>query len=452
MSAPGSIRALAGACALAAMLHSALSHATLAPALVGKVAVDTGYVTAVALATDIAFAADGRAVITRKSGQVAIRQTNGTVVSLAYPFGGTLDTSSEKGLLGVVADPDAASNRFYFYVSNGPSTTDKHRVYRAVLTPANTLSVDLTPVLAAGPGLPGLEGPANHDGGGLVIHQGQLYVSVGDTGSNASPPVNKYGSCLNKPNGKVLRVNLDGSVPGDNPLVGTASVTACASPTGAWTTGAPDPRIYAWGFRNPWRIWIDPVTGRLWSGDVGEASSEEISIGGRGEHFGYPFVEGARVWGDVQGLNCASLSPPRPCSPPAFAYDHTVGTAVTGGLVLDGAAWQAALGGVRYILGDSSADWVRTLPVNAGRTGFTGTTLVDFADYAGSRPTSFRLGPDGALYVVMLGAGAVYRFAPVAPVTPGDAIQVPLVPTTALLALAAALAGVAARRLRQTSS
>ena len=54
-----------------------------------------------------------------------------------------------------------------------------------------------------GRGLPGLEGPANHDGGGMAIYRNQLYISVGDTGANATPPLNKYGTCLNKPNGKM---------------------------------------------------------------------------------------------------------------------------------------------------------------------------------------------------------------------------------------------------------
>ncbi len=76
-----------------------------------------------------------------------IRRANGTVITLAYPFGGTLDTASEKGLLGVVADPNVAQNHaFYFYVSNGPSS-DKHRVYRALLSANDTLTVDANPIV-----------------------------------------------------------------------------------------------------------------------------------------------------------------------------------------------------------------------------------------------------------------------------------------------------------------
>jgi hypothetical protein len=60
-------------------------------------------------ATDIAFSGDGRALVTRKTGQVVVRRANGTTSSVvAYPFPGALDTGSEKGRLGVVADPNVA--------------------------------------------------------------------------------------------------------------------------------------------------------------------------------------------------------------------------------------------------------------------------------------------------------------------------------------------------------
>jgi glucose/arabinose dehydrogenase len=411
------IRALASlAIAAAAWLGAPPgARADLAPGFVGKLSVDTAFVTGAGGATDIAFAADGRALVTRKNGQIVVRRPNGTTAVIAYPFGGTLDTGSEKGLLGVVADPDVIENRaFYFYVSNGP-TADKHRVYRAVLAEeSDSLTVDPVPVIAASRGFgPGLEGPANHDGGGMIIHDDKLYVAVGDTGANASPPTNKYGSCLNKGNGKILRVNLDGTVPSDNPLVGLASVTACATVTGSWMTAAPDPRVYAWGFRNPWRMWVDPQTDLMFIGDVGEITQEEISIGGPDQHYGYPFEEGSQIWGPLQGMNCSTMTPSRPCTPPAFSYPRTQGQAITGGLIPEACGWNNVFDGAHYVWGDSSASWIRALPLNVARTGFTTSTPIAVATYPGSGPVSFRMGPDGSLYVVQFAFGAVYRFTPI---------------------------------------
>jgi glucose/arabinose dehydrogenase len=375
-----------------------------------KLGVDTQYMVG-AQATDVAFSGDGRAVMTLKTGEVIVRRSNGSALVTPYPFGGALDTASEKGLLGVVADPDVAHDHaFYFYVSNGP-TEDKHRVYRALLTENDSFVVDPKPIVGAARGVgPGLEGPANHDGGGMVIHGGMLYIGVGDTGANASPPTNKTGSCLNKGNGKVLRVNLDGSVPASNPLVGMSTVTTCARTSGTWGNGQPDTRIFAWGLRNPWRIWVDPSTSLLWIGDVGEAASEEISVGRGGEHFGWPFVEGGKVWGDVDGKNCSSSSPPRACTPPQYSYDRPAGGAVTGGLIPTGCGWANVFPKPSYVFADSGSGWLRALPVNAARTGFSSQTPAELATSLPT-PVSLREGPDGALYVVMYGAG-VYRFAP----------------------------------------
>ncbi len=376
------------------------------------VTADTAYLTGVSEATDIAFAEDGRALVTRKTGQIVIRHTDGSVVTVSNPFGGTVDTESEKGLLGVVADP-RPGNGFFFFVSNGSTDADKHRVYRAVLTDSDGFT-DIETIIAASRMLgPGLEGPANHDGGGLSIAGDMLYVSVGDTGANHSPPTNRTASCLNKGNGKILRVNLDGTIPKSNPLVGETAVTSCPSPTGAWGTGAPDERIFAWGFRNPFRIFADPSTDLVWVGDVGEVTREEVSIVAAGEHGGYPFEEGTTVWGDVGGMNCVDMSPSVGCSPPAYDYAHGTGAAVIGGLIVEGCGWGDIFGGPRYLFADSELGFIRTLRVNATHTGLVASTAIDFATYPSTTPVAFRMGRDHSLYAVMYGAGAVYRFTPI---------------------------------------
>jgi MYXO-CTERM domain-containing protein len=399
-----------------------IAHAQLAAAFADSVTVDTEYVTGASSATDIAFAADGRAVVTLKGGTIVVRRADGTKNMQMGAFG-TVDTQSEKGLLGVVADPAVATNNtFYFYVSNGSNANDKHRVYRGVLGANDTFTIDMAdPVIAEANGVgPGLRGPANHDGGGLFIHEGQLYVGVGDTGANATPPTNKFSSCLNLGNGKILRVNLDGTVPADNPLVGQAMVTSCTSTGGDWGTAAPDTRVYAWGFRNPWRFWIDPHTGLMWIGDVGEVTREEISVGRGNQHYGYPFVEGTTSYGDLEGLDCMTgFAPARECTPPVYDYARAGGAnCVIGGLIPEGCGWTNAFDGkLYYLFADHGARWVRALEVRPDRTGVVSTTAVDFGTF-GNGPASFRQGPDGAFYLVHDGAGAVYRFAPTNPSGP----------------------------------
>lgn len=423
--------------ALLALAQNA--NAELSAAFRDKIDVDVEYAPGVGQATDIAFHTDGRAVITRKDGTLTIRSANGTLkqVSSLFPM---IDARSEKGLLGVVADPGVEQNNtFYFYVSQRLSdTATEHRVLKGVLTVDNNVMIDAMPIIAASRNNgPALEGPNNHDGGGLFIHKGKLYIGVGDTGFNDTPAINRYGSCLNKGNGKLLRVNLDGSIPDDNPLVNVAMVSSCDNPTGGTTFGMapPDKRIFAWGLRNPWRLWVDSQTDLFWIGDVGETTEEEISVGKGGEHFGYPFVEGstnhaAAAASRFNGKSCMDITPARPCTAPVFAYEtreaggmKNAGRfegSITGGLIPTGCGWDEALGGPHYLYGDYVKNWIRALPVNSDRTGLSKTEPVAFEQYpAGSGPVSFRMGPDQSLYIVSYEASAVYRYTPKSRTGPG---------------------------------
>lgn len=383
------------------------------------ITVDNQYMTGANNVTDIAFAADGRAVATLKNGTVVIRRTDGTTTQQMGLFG-TVDAMSEKGLLGVVAHPTTA-NTFFFYVSNGSDANDKHRVYSGLLGTNDMLTIDMgNPIVAASRMLgPGLRGPANHDGGGLFVHENHLYIGVGDTGANATPPTNKFSSCLNLGNGKILRVNLDGTIPSDNPLVNEAMVTSCTSTTGAWGTAAPDERVFAWGFRNPWRLWVDPHTDLMWIGDVGETTREEISVGTGNQHYGYPFFEGTEDWSMGGGglrleKTCdQEFLPSRECVEPVHDYARGQGGAncVIGGLIPEGCGWTTAFGGnLYYLFGDHGAGWIRALQVRPDRMGVMSSTAIDFGDF--SAMSSFRMGPDGALYVTFDTMGAVFRFAP----------------------------------------
>jgi MYXO-CTERM domain-containing protein len=395
------------------------AFAQLSGEFANTITVDNQYLTGANGATDIAFSSDGRAVVTLKAGTVVVRRTDGSRNMQTMLFG-TVDTASEKGLLGVVAHPTEA-NVFFFYVSNGSSNDDKHRVYRGSLGADDMLTIDMSnPIVAASRMLgPGLRGPLNHDGGGLFVHENHLYIGVGDTGANMTPPTNKFSSCLNLANGKILRVNLDGTIPTDNPLVNETMVTSCTSTTGAWGTAAPDERIFAWGFRNPWRLWIDPQTDLMWIGDVGEQTREEISVGSGNQHYGYPFFEGTEDWSMGGGglrleKTCdEEFLPSRECVVPVHDYDSGGNGAncVIGGLIPEGCGWTNAFGGnLYYLFGDHGAGWIRALQVRPDRMGVMSSTPLDFGDF--DAMSSFRMGPDGAMYVTFDTMGAVFRFAP----------------------------------------
>lgn len=414
-------RVLGPAAMAAFLLATGAAHADLTGEFADALDVDPSFVTGANGATDIAFADDGRAVVTRRTGEIVVRLTDGTKSQTTGQFP-NLDTSfQEEGLTGVVRDP-RAPNAFFFYADNGPDT-DKHRVYAGVLNDDNTVTVETSSLVAPmkNPGDSSLPGALNHNGGGLQVYDGHLYIVVGDTGANMTPPTNKYSSCLNIGNGSILRINLDGTIPDDNPLTSETMVTSCTSVTGSWGMAAPDTRIYAWGLRNAFRFWIDPHTGRMWIGAVGETTRESVSVSDppdsyMGQHFGYPFEEGTTVWGDLAGMNCEDMTPSRACTPPVTDYENMgrMGqNCVIGGLIPEGCGWDAAFGGALYYwFADNGASWVHGLEVKPDRSGVASSTAVDIGTFSGAGPAAIRQGPGGAIYMVNNAQGSVFEIKP----------------------------------------
>ena len=389
----------------------------------------TNYVTGLGDTTDFRFLPDGRMIITEKGGAAKVRTTTGTIVD-AGTF--SVSTTSEQGLLGVEVHPDFATNKtlfFYYSQATGTGTpvgsaTDRHRVVSIVLKDDNTLDMATLKVLASG-----LLGPANHDGGSLGIGPDKkLYFGTGDTGCNSGVPpggaiTNYFGTCLTNGNGKIHRINLDGTIPTDNPLAAVAAVTKCGDGLSCGTaissaTGAPRTSIWAWGFRNPWRFWFDPKTGKQWVGDGGEVTYEEITIVQKGRHHGWPFREGAHGY-DV--TKCNDVTPGGDCVEPLYDCSHSGTTAtedgdcksISGGQIIDACTWPTTFRG-KYIFGDNALGTIWTVDVNAARDGIVPKSRAAFATVTSGAPVSMRIGPDGALYI------AVYtsRIARIAPKTP----------------------------------
>jgi glucose/arabinose dehydrogenase len=376
--------------------------------------------------TDVAVLPDGRFVVIEKGGAVKTYtpgMDDPATDMIALEAGG----QNEQGLLGIVADPEFSKNQFiYVYASVVMDQKNRHQVRRYKLGADGKLG-EMKPVISMG-----LWGPANHNGGGLTIYGGNLFVGVGDTGKNNKTPHNHIASCLNLANGKVLRVSLAeatlGEPPADNPLTNVAMVTGCddssANDTAPFEMKAPDKRIYSWGFRNPFRVWADPQTGKLWVGDVGEEAEEEVSIVEKGKHYGYPFVEGKTPYTQQQqpfqpAGACMGMTPASECIAPVVSYPTKAPSgSVMGGRILDGCEWPAAWKS-RYIYGEHEQGKVWTVDVNATRDGVVADSRKDFADSNGV--TAMRLGSDNALYIVERGAGRVTRVtAKGAPATPGS--------------------------------
>ncbi len=397
--------------------------------------------------TSIRFLPDGRMLIGEKRGALKIRENDGTIRML-YTFAVT--TNSEQGLVGLAVQPDFATSRrivVYWTRANsvGGTTENRINVSSFQLKADDTIDFASERILVKD-----ITAPANHDGGGLSFGpDGLLYVGVGDNGCNESIPRNRLhqnlrGTSFNTATGKVLRVAVDGSIPPSNPFVGaTGAISGVPLPSGlcevrAGTTmpTVNEPvrkEIYAMGFRNPFRIFVDPKTSFIWVGDVGETSFEEISlVKAPGQHFGWPFIEG-EVSGDAGPhgpTKCTELTPnPGNCVEPVHAYGHLPGNvngSVTGGVIVDSCKFPKAWRGT-YFFADYLSREIYSMTTLPNRDGLVAGSRKVFANLGGTPgqgPTEIVEGPDGGLYIALYAAPAtvsrVLRIFPKVPASDTD--------------------------------
>jgi glucose/arabinose dehydrogenase len=235
---------------------------------------------------------------------------------------------------------------------------------------------------------------SNHNGGDVHFGpDGLLYIAFGDGGGAGDPFRN--GQDETTLHGAVVRIDVDVAgdydIPIDNP---NAANARCAQGSGS----APCPEIFAWGLRNPWRFSFDPVTGKLWVGDVGQSDWEEIDVVEVGENYGWNVREGAHCY-----------SPPSGCATnfrdPITEYDHSLGSSVTGGFVYRGAAIADLAGW--YVFGDFASGRIFAIPENSV-DGAVPNQLLDTTHGI----VTFATGEDGELYFIDYFVGTIHRLEP----------------------------------------
>jgi len=317
--------------------------------------------------TAMEFAPDGRLFVCLQGGQLRVIK-NGAL--LTTPFVTiSVDSTGERGLLGVAFDPNFASNNFV-YVYYTVSTSPRHNRVSRFTAQGDVAAAGSEVVLFE---LDNLSTATNHNGGAIHFGpDGKLYVGVGENanGANSQTLANLLG--------KILRINSDGSIPSDNPFNATATGNNRA--------------IWSLGLRNPFTFAFHPATGRLFINDVGQSTWEEINDGIAGSNYGWPTTEGATS-------NPAFRSP-------LFSYGHgstaTTGCAIAGGTFYNPATvnFPASYVG-QYFFADLCTGWIRVFdPASGTATGFaTGI----------NQPVDLKVSADGSLYYLSIGSASVFK-------------------------------------------
>lgn len=302
---------------------------------------------------DVAFAPDGRMFVTERVGNLLVfasAEPNAPQLSNTAVPG--IHASGEAGAMGLTLDPAFASNG-YLYVcasvdDNGQWLNQVLRFRMSGNTPALDVRVIRTGMLAA----------SNHDGCRIRFGpDGKLWVTMGDHGT---PSLAQDPDSLN---GKVLRVNSDGSIPADNAVMPGASGRTA---------------VYTMGNRNPQGLTFEPGTGRPFEVEHGDDTHDEINILRAGANYGYPTCRGL-------------CSDPRFTSPAWSSGNVTLAT--SGGDFLTGAPWGTWSGSLVVAMLKESD--VRRFVVS----GDTATQQDILFDGTYGRIRTPRLGPDGSLYL-----------------------------------------------------
>lgn len=228
------------------------------------------------------------------------------------------NTENEEGFLGMAFHPKYQENGefFVYYTTTDAPHTSVISRFRVSKDDPDKADPDFEEEILR------IKQPFwNHNGGTIIFGpDGYLYVGLGD-GGKANDPLGA-GQDKSMLLGSILRIDIDRkedgknyAVPKDNPFVNEKGAR---------------PEIYAYGFRNVWRMAFDSQTGVLWAGDVGQDLWEEIDLVVKGGNYGWNLREGMHKFG-------AKGSQPRSdLIDPIWEYHHKVGKSITGGTVYRG--------------------------------------------------------------------------------------------------------------------
>ena len=315
---------------------------------------DTVVQSGLSIPWDLAFAPDGRMFVTERVGTIIVfesgapnaRRLSSTPVPQMRALG-------EAGLMGIALDPAFATNSLLYVCA---SRTDEGEWRNQVLryrAAGNTLTFDRYVIRA------GMGAATIHDGCRLRFGaDGKLWVTMGENG-NA-----KLAQDPNALNGKVLRVETDGAVPADNPVLPGAARRTVA---------------YTMGNRNPQGLAVQPGTGAMFEVEHGASTHDEINLLQPGKNYGWPTQQGPG--GAAKGF-----------TDPLWSSGAAT-LATSGGIFVSGPQWGAWSGSL----------FVCTLKEqDLRRFAVTGTTVAPaeiLFDQKYGRLRTPVLGPDGALYL-----------------------------------------------------
>lgn len=222
---------------------------------------------------------DGRILAVEKHGKVHLIKNGVRQTALFMNWESNTNSAFEKGMMAIEPDPEFSENG-YIYVwytdkrvgGNGQNRVSRFKVNGdAVDASSEKLMISL-----------GDAGANYHHGGGIAIVDGKMFIASGCRGGiNDAPPGPSNAADKNRVEGKILRLNLDGSIPTDNPYYATNTGDARA--------------VYYVGLRQPFTMSYNPKLKKLWFSEVqgGSGNDKVVEGGAPGTDYGFQNRGGA---------------------------------------------------------------------------------------------------------------------------------------------------------------
>lgn len=204
---------------------------------------------------ELVYGPDNHIWFTQKNGYICRLDPSTQQLDTLYHETNTV-IQNEGGMLGMVLHPDFSNNPYVYVAYNYTDNGYKERIVRYTYNGTNLSSPTTL--------IEGINGTNIHNGCRLLIVDNKLYITTGDA---ANQSISQNVSALN---GKTLRINLDGTIPNDNP--------------------SPNSAVWSWGHRNAQGLVY--ANNRIYSSEHGPSTDDEINILQQGRNYGWPIVRG----------------------------------------------------------------------------------------------------------------------------------------------------------------
>lgn len=333
------------------------------PAPEGEVALNVEVLAdGLAFPWSIAFLPNGDILFSERDGRLRVIR-DGELVD--EPVAGVPEVLvfNQGGLFDILLHPDFAENGvLYISYAQGTEKANATRIARAVFDGSSL--TDLEVIYDAKP----LKDTGHHYGARMVWGgDGKLYASIGE-GSKYKEKAQDMTSSF----GSIIRLNEDGSIPGDNPTFGDGE----------------RPELFTKGHRNPQGLAYDAERGILWENEHGPRGGDEINIIERGNNYGWPLA----TYGiDYNGAKISPFTEYDGTTQPMKYWTPSIGVsglAVYRGDLFEG--WDGDL-----LVGGLSGSALHHVMMDGDKPAGEERYLLD----RGERVRDVRVGPDGAIYV-----------------------------------------------------